>query len=462
MHGKVAERRRLWIRLDQDPNEFHSGRLAAFLDALGDRVNVDPSHLNVVDVRSGCVIIVIETSADVADRLLRHLQPSAFPDDSNDSITREWRVEAVRIDEPEQLGRFSFHRATKTLASWPHLSDLHVAATSEDQDTWMAGVERDVPRLLGERDLVPDVVIVSGDIANSGQQSEYEVALAFLERVSKCLPNPDVRWVFSPGNHDVCWTQINSERDIELRTSMQGIRSETELKHLISEEDCWKYLAERQANYRVFTEQANAELGAPIATLSPAAPTTVIAGKLNLGIASLNSALLSTRKDLLAEEGSSAESILPDLDLQHLAVGQRALQMAFKEVENSQVRIAVMHHPPLSEWFHAADQQPQRTFLGLFDFIHRGHEHMPSQTRRQLAGVDDDVFEVASGALHVTDKWYRGFCAVSLDDSLEYITTHYFTHGLRSDRWISDVETAGGGQVVTRIPRRLAARLSTT
>lgn len=345
---------------------------------------------------------------------------------------------------------------------WLHLSDLHITSSSDEgrQDRWMNEVERDLPKLLEEKHLSPDFVLVSGDIANSGQATEYELALNFFETLRDRLPRRSARWMFVPGNHDVNWSKIDKNRDLQLRAETKAITDDERLASALSNEHDQKYVGKRHGNFRDFSERAARTLQAPMPERDNSAVMHLNVGDIEIAIAGLNSALLSTRKDLIDVLNAEVSTAIPDLDLQALAVGLRQLQQAVRSVESADVRIAVMHHPPLSEWFLGPDHLSQRSYLGRFDFIHRGHEHLPSQTHRTLAGLRDDLFEIAAGALYVSERWYRGFCVVSIDEDAELVNTHYFAYGSRANRWIPDVETAGQGIVSTRVPLDLAKRLA--
>jgi 3',5'-cyclic AMP phosphodiesterase CpdA len=68
-----------------------------------------------------------------------------------------------------------------------HLSDLHFGAAD---DLVVTALERDIERAA------PDVVVITGDLTQSGSRHEFDEAARFLGR----LPAPPV---VVPGNHDV-------------------------------------------------------------------------------------------------------------------------------------------------------------------------------------------------------------------------------------------------------------------
>ncbi|WP_125996437.1 metallophosphoesterase [Sphingomonas sp. S-NIH.Pt15_0812] len=65
---------------------------------------------------------------------------------------------------------------TANEATWLHISDFHFRdGDPYDRDVVLNAFLNSLPALV-ERSGSPDFVIASGDIANSGQVSEYEAA----------------------------------------------------------------------------------------------------------------------------------------------------------------------------------------------------------------------------------------------------------------------------------------------
>jgi hypothetical protein len=88
--------------------------------------------------------------------------------------------------------------------TWMHVSDLHVQSESWQQDHVLGALVRDIPKLLEERELRPDLLFVTGDVAARGQRAEYDGAFIVLDEVVKRLGLERRQQVFVvPGNHDV-------------------------------------------------------------------------------------------------------------------------------------------------------------------------------------------------------------------------------------------------------------------
>lgn len=83
-----------------------------------------------------------------------------------------------------------------------HLSDLHLE-TVEQARIYRTQLETDLIRELGVERL--DYVVISGDIANRAQATDYEAATHFFERLMRNFHLDAGRVIAVPGNHDVNW-----------------------------------------------------------------------------------------------------------------------------------------------------------------------------------------------------------------------------------------------------------------
>ncbi|MCP4693180.1 MAG: hypothetical protein GY859_34375, partial [Desulfobacterales bacterium] len=95
-----------------------------------------------------------------------------------------------------------------------HLSDLHFGAQSrfagrnfEELGQRLGRAARDEAKSRGLKER-PDLVVVTGDVAQTALGKEYDDAAAFFESLRESLERvPRDRFVFTPGNHDVSWFQ---------------------------------------------------------------------------------------------------------------------------------------------------------------------------------------------------------------------------------------------------------------
>ena len=90
-----------------------------------------------------------------------------------------------------------------------HISDLHFGTNSQNdkESTRYCDdyVRTFIDKLKESKELQPNYVIVSGDIANASVDMEYEKAIKFLNTVVKELDIPKKNVLICMGNHDISW-----------------------------------------------------------------------------------------------------------------------------------------------------------------------------------------------------------------------------------------------------------------
>jgi predicted MPP superfamily phosphohydrolase len=94
-----------------------------------------------------------------------------------------------------------------------HLSDVHCKQKEKETDPTFSGVvkERMIHTIKEHMDInaaVPDVVVVTGDVAFSGK--EYDGAKEFFESLRSILPEK-TSFLVVPGNHDVDRSEVDPQ-----------------------------------------------------------------------------------------------------------------------------------------------------------------------------------------------------------------------------------------------------------
>lgn len=97
-----------------------------------------------------------------------------------------------------------------------HLSDLHFGSKSRYADHNEKSAEELGKNFFKEVNTgceqskisrKIDLVIVSGDLSETGKPSEFRMALHFLRGLGGAIGLDDSRFIFVPGNHDVSWAE---------------------------------------------------------------------------------------------------------------------------------------------------------------------------------------------------------------------------------------------------------------
>ncbi len=107
-----------------------------------------------------------------------------------------------------------------------HLSDLHFGNKNRFANDNPSDLGRAFHRALQAASKEPQIpatmavslVIVTGDIVESGLPSEFRAALEFLKSLAEEMDLPRNRFVFLPGNHDISWADcriVRAARDGE-------------------------------------------------------------------------------------------------------------------------------------------------------------------------------------------------------------------------------------------------------
>lgn len=94
-----------------------------------------------------------------------------------------------------------------------HISDIHIS-TKEIFDTSIV-LNPFFKRLDDDKrdsGLVPEIVVVTGDVACNGDEEEYKLAKIFFDRLLSTLSLSSDRLFIVPGNHDLKRTKLKTEQ----------------------------------------------------------------------------------------------------------------------------------------------------------------------------------------------------------------------------------------------------------
>ncbi|HSV66372.1 MAG TPA: pentapeptide repeat-containing protein [Mycobacteriales bacterium] len=78
-----------------------------------------------------------------------------------------------------------------------------LTAADRDRSSLFARLHEDLRKLAGSHGLWPDLVVVTGDLAEWGLPSELDQVVEFLERLVEAVGLPRHRVAIVPGNHDI-------------------------------------------------------------------------------------------------------------------------------------------------------------------------------------------------------------------------------------------------------------------
>lgn len=248
-----------------------------------------------------------------------------------------------------------------------HLSDIHIRAKRTPSDILSFG-ETIATTLNGNPACSLILIILTGDIAFSGQSSEYVNAAEFLQSIKDYIqthhPSSELHIAVVPGNHDCDFGKPNTVRD----SVIWGLKG-----HKISADDnALDALTSAQANYFDFAKKF---MPVPFTNSSDKVSISLripIKDKV-IQVNCINSAWMSELKE------SQGTLLAPTPTISEY---------------KSDLVISVFHHP--TNWF---ESESARTFKSLIetssDLILTGHEHHLAHMSQE--GLDGESNEIISG-----------------------------------------------------------------
>lgn len=449
------ERSIVEFRLETELAYFESMK-TEFLEDLARVFDITPEELSIVSISRGCVNLQLEMPESSRRQLEHDLMYGDSPELK--ALRQKYSISRIRPNPRPEAPYLNLSGRPKTpenSLTWLHLSDVHFRSDQGSsqfaQNFVLDRFHTELPGFLAEWELKPDFVFLTGDISFSGQQNEYEGAKNFLSHLvnEQLLNSPKL--LFVPGNHDISWDMIDPIFEKEIETQLD---SHDAVNKYWIELDRQKQIGLlRFKNFFDFSRDCYA-LGQPDMNENEYYYVKKFEhGGLNIGISGLNSSWRSTRKDMKSEETS-------DVDMGNLILGQHQLVSALDAIRDTDLRIALLHHPPASMWFKEFDVQIQNALLPGFDFILRGHEHTMSALG--ISGPGAGCMHIASGSLYDHQGYPNGFNAVRLDLDSGKGCIFLWRYYKEAFTWRKDVVLFRDGFCEFDFPRPLGGSLVTT
>ena len=281
-----------------------------------------------------------------------------------------------------------------------HLSDLHISIDSKDQiRQYLKSMSNRIPTELYGIDVL--VIAITGDIADKGQDSEYDIARMLLEEMIQDIESNfpgEIGLMFCPGNHDNNLTHDQSARDELIKRVVSGEDVSLE----IISQCCKPQIGFRNfASKFSFSEQLHSDELLHSSMLKPnenCEPRIVFM--------CLNTAWLSQKHEIPAQLLFPIEKF-GELDLP----------------QNSIV-IGLMHHP--LNWLNPNGKDYHKIrdhVLSSFHVLLLGHEH--SATAQDVRNLDNSVSTMIFQApkLSASNPGYNLLIIDTTEEDLKYKTS---------------------------------------
>lgn len=278
---------------------------------------------------------------------------------------------------------------------WLHVSDFHFVASGDEFSQQVASqslLDDLGKRIAGNTPL--SFVLVTGDIAFSGQEQEYERARDFLSRLAEVAGVPYERFFFVAGNHDV----DRAKHRLAFSGACQELTSQPAVDRVLGDADDLKPLVDRQGAFSAFVDGFTGDQERTQTADGLAYVASLIIGGLRVSILGLNSAWLSGR----------------DAEEMKLVIGERQIINAvdLAQAAKPHLEIAMAHHP--IEWLQEWDQLScHQRLLPAAHFYHRGHLHVAEVSLS--SSPERPCLSIAAGSGHSTRFYANSYNLIKLD-----------------------------------------------
>ena len=279
--------------------------------------------------------------------------------------------------------------------SWLHISDFHLRESEAwSQDAVLAAMLEDIRQRVTEG-MAFDFVLVTGDLAYSGQEAQYVLVETFIDDLATTLGLTRDKVFCVPGNHDV-----NRTRQTNCFTGARvTLQSESEIYSFLSSEEERETLLSRLREFREFQERCF-PIQSRILTEDGLGYVSIIDN------ASITIAIVGLNTAWLAEGGRS--------DHGQLLLGECQVTKAIEIMRQArpQIVIGMAHHPfALLREF---DRPPtQRRIEEACHFFHCGHLHVPDAS--SVATKSGNCLTLAAGASFESRESHNSYTAVVFD-----------------------------------------------
>jgi predicted phosphodiesterase len=281
-----------------------------------------------------------------------------------------------------------------------HLSDIHFRpGRAWDSDPVLRHLARFVAS-DASAGLAPDLVVLTGDLAFSGQADEYELARTWLERelwpalsTDSARPLSRDRLLLVPGNHDVDRGAIGTVARM-VQDGLIENQNQNEVAEVLGDAGHREVPIRRHAAYLSFY---GSWLGGPQTVPWWQKPVDIRGQRVH--VAGLDSAWMASG----------------DADRGRLIIGRWQLNQTVdvREAEGADWRLALLHHP--WDYFAEFDLRESRQAIRLHrDLLLRGHLHEGEAALVRPADPERACLELAAGCLYESSRYANAFQWIEL------------------------------------------------
>ena len=281
--------------------------------------------------------------------------------------------------------------------SYLHLSDLHFRTgdpgRGHDQNSVTHSLLDAIKGFPASEPL--DFIVLTGDIAFSGQREEYELAAGFCDKLLEITGVPRNRLYVVAGNHDLERKQVSKT----LGRLYSRFEDQEEITDYLADPSQRPVMMAKFQEFHRFAEQAMGRRHYDDETwhLHEVVRLDKAGQTFRLNLLCLNSALLA---------GYDGD------DDKHQALANFQVDTALRQLDDdAPLSIGLFHHP--FACYHPADLTAQNQLRHRLDLIHTGHLHQAANAMESNGAGSATL--ITAGAAYEARQHRNGFNRVSID-----------------------------------------------
>lgn len=304
-----------------------------------------------------------------------------------------------------------------------HISDLHFSTSNKFDSSILLDSLLDRVVEDNRNGLKPEIIIVSGDIARTGNQSEYSIAKQFFDRLLDCLNLDDNRLFLVPGNHDV-------NRSKYRPSNIPAYENMRKLNYELENNDYRNDLLKGMTEYFNFVEANYPHLRNNYKRLIPFVQSFTSESGRKVGLVGLNSAWMCRRSP---DQGT-------------IAIGEYQVKRAVDTLSNKDSHdliLYVFHHP--LEWLWPVDRKICRKYF-QDSIVLTGHLH--DTEGGYIHDLDGRLYQFQAGASYIGSEDLNRYSHVNFDWINRNISLHFRKFANQERQWVLDGEKGRDGTAV--------------
>lgn len=274
-----------------------------------------------------------------------------------------------------------------------HLSDIHAHSESKAKIFRLTKLlVQDLSHIQTTYNTSIDAVCISGDLINSGDNSDYELDIVLTELIQplmRSLSLGEDRFFIVPGNHEIKRSSVVPYIESGLTTTLT---SEAAIESFLQSID-----AESVKRVNYFSDFLSLFGGTPLLDTPLMKSYSLCRDNINIGVVCINSAWRSTGSGG-TEKGK-------------MVVGRKQIIDGLESIQSADIKLCIMHHP--LDWLIDEDKVAIEKCISGFDIVLNGHIH-ETDTKAYTSYNGQTVYNTC-GKFDATSDIYNGYAVVSIN-----------------------------------------------